>query len=282
MIVSLCNEVLREKPFEEQCRIAAALGYQGLEIAPFTLDQEAPNRLPAWRRQEVAAIAEDFGLAITGLHFLLATPEGLSLTSDSPARQVRTTDVLLGLVELCVDLGGMVMVHGSAAQRRVSDARSPEAARAAAASCLAKAAGMAGSAGIAYCLEPLSSDDTAFINTVAEAADFIDEVGVEGLKTMIDTGAAARQERQDVATIIRDWWPTGKLAHIQFNDRNRRAPGQGTMSFAPIIEALVDVGYDGAIAVEPLVYEPDGPTTAAAGIAYLRGLQQARDFLAGF
>jgi hypothetical protein len=36
-----------------------------------------------------------------------------------------------------------------------------------------------------------------------------------------------------VADAIRRWMPTGLMAHIQFNDRNRRGPGQGDDRFAP-------------------------------------------------
>ena len=37
MRIALCNEVLAELPFERQCVLAAALGYDGVEVAPFTL-----------------------------------------------------------------------------------------------------------------------------------------------------------------------------------------------------------------------------------------------------
>ena len=37
MRISLCNEVIGELPFARQCELAAALGYDGLEIAPITL-----------------------------------------------------------------------------------------------------------------------------------------------------------------------------------------------------------------------------------------------------
>ncbi|MET4575963.1 hypothetical protein [Ottowia thiooxydans] len=37
MTLALCNEVLAHLSFERQCMLAAELGYQGLEIAPFTL-----------------------------------------------------------------------------------------------------------------------------------------------------------------------------------------------------------------------------------------------------
>ena len=51
MKIALCNEVLGAMPLEEQCELAAALGYDGLEIAPFTL-ADAPR---AHRRRRGAA-----------------------------------------------------------------------------------------------------------------------------------------------------------------------------------------------------------------------------------
>ena len=63
MKLSLCNEVIRELPFERQCALAAALGYEGLEVAPFTLgdDMDADiDRIQRWyapwrgRRHDVA------------------------------------------------------------------------------------------------------------------------------------------------------------------------------------------------------------------------------------
>ena len=37
MKIALCNEVLQPLPFAQQCALAADLGYDGLEVAPFTL-----------------------------------------------------------------------------------------------------------------------------------------------------------------------------------------------------------------------------------------------------
>ena len=84
MKLSLCNEVVRDLSFEEQCRLAAALRYDGLEIAPFTLSPE-PARIPAEERRHLRQMAADQGIAITGLHWLLTAPDGLSLTSDDAA-----------------------------------------------------------------------------------------------------------------------------------------------------------------------------------------------------
>ena len=59
MRISLCNEVVAGLPFAEQAKLAAALGYDGLEVAPFTLDGDAPHRIPAARRAELRRIAAD-------------------------------------------------------------------------------------------------------------------------------------------------------------------------------------------------------------------------------
>ncbi len=89
---------------------------------------------------------------------------------------------------------------------------------------------------------------------------------------MIDCSAAGATEVEPVADLLDRWLPTGLVAHVQVNDPNRRAPGQGEMRFAPILAALARNRYGGVVAVEPFDYVPDGPGCAAWAIAYLRGV----------
>jgi len=96
------------------------------------------------------------------------------------------------------------------------------------------------------------------------------------VKTMIDCSAAGRAETQAIPDLIRQWLPTGLVAHIHFNDPNRRGPGEGALAFGPILAALREGGYGGMAAVEPFIYEPDGPACAARAIGYLRGLEERR------
>ena len=178
------------------------------------------------------------------------------------------------LVELCADLGGSVLVHGFPAQRDPGDAESPQSAWDNALTCLRAAGDASHAAGLTYCIEPLARRLTPFINTIDEAVRFVDMTGSKGLKTMIDTCAAAEMEPLMAAETIRRRWGEGYLAHIQLNDRNQRAPGQGDDRFGPVLRALRDVGYQGAVSVEPFIYEPDGPTTAAVAAGYIRGLME--------
>jgi len=130
-------------------------------------------------------------------------------------------------------------------------------------------------AGVVYCIEPLSRHETNFVNTVAEAVQVVDAIASPAFRTMIDTSAAGLTEGVPVADLIRKWMPTGKIAHVQLNDTNRRGPGQGSDAFGPILSALKRTKYAGVAAVEPFVYQPDGPTTAAVSIGYVRGVLEA-------
>jgi D-psicose/D-tagatose/L-ribulose 3-epimerase len=275
MRLSLCNEVLRELDFAGQCVLAKGLGYDGLELAPFTLSDE-PQRLPYDRRTELRRIAEDTGLAITGLHWLLLVPSGLSITSDQYGERMRAVEVMRGLIELCADLGGKILVHGSPGQRQIAPGQSPDAALAHAKECFAAIAEDARTAGVTYCIEPLAQSETPLINRVEEAAAIVREIDSPAVRTMIDTCAAGQAEAEPIPDLIDRWLPGGQVAHIHLNDPNRRAPGQGKLRFAPILAALQRQGYDGIASVEPFVYEPDGPTSAARAIGYLNGLLEAQ------
>ena len=273
MMISLCNEVVRELDFAGQCALAQGVGYDGLEIAPFTLSED-PARLSAARRAELRRIAQDHGIAITGLHYLLLAPEGLSISSPDEAVRARTIEVMRALVGLCADLGGKVLVHGSPRQRGIAPGQRRDEALAHAKACFAAIALDAEQAGVTYCIEPLAPPEAELINTVADAAAIVDEIGRPAVRTMIDTCAAGRSERSPIPQLIERWLPSGRVAHIHLNDPNRRTPGQGDLRFGPILAALEAHGYAGVCAVEPFVYQPDGPTCAARAIGYIRGLLQ--------
>ncbi|MBL6946699.1 MAG: sugar phosphate isomerase/epimerase [Rhodospirillales bacterium] len=276
MRIALCNEVIREMDFAAQCEFAAKSGYDGLEVAPFTLD-ENPHLLPANRRAEIRRAATDSGISITGLHWLLISPEGLSLNSPDDALRARTVDVMERLVGLCADLGGSVLVHGSPKQRSVPEGEDPAPWLERTLDTLRAAARAAENAGVTYCIEPLSSKETNFVTTIAEAVQIVDEVGSPAFRTMIDNKAATPMEDMPVADLIDKWLPTGKVAHIHLNDSKLRAPGQGEDKFQPILAALKRQGYMGVVGVEPFIYEPDGPATAAYAIGYLRGILETLD-----
>jgi D-psicose/D-tagatose/L-ribulose 3-epimerase len=273
MRVSLCNEVIAELPFARQCELAAALGYDGLEPAPFTFGED-PTKLTSAEITQLRRAAADAGIAITGLHYLLRAPAGLSITSADDMVRRRTVDVMRAMCGLCAELGGKILVHGSPDQR-VLEPGDEENSRKRGIECFAAVADVAADAGVAYCIEPLARNQTAFITTVAEAAAIVRQVNNPALRTMIDCSAAGQAENEPVDALVRRWLPTGLIAHMHFNDPNRRGPGEGDLAFMPILAALRECRYAGDASIEPFVYRPDGPTCAARGIGYIRGIIQA-------
>jgi len=274
--IALCNEVIAPMPFPRQCEYAAKLGYDGLEIAPYTLSDE-PHRMGSGQLAAARAAAADAGIAVTGLHWLLIKPAGLSISARDDAIRKKTVEVMLALIDQCAELGGRYLVHGSPHQRRVDPGQTRAASMARAQESFAAVAERAEKAGVVYCIEPLSSDQTPLINTLEEAARIVKEIGSPALRSMLDCSAAGRMEKQPLAALVEQWLPPGMIAHVQLNDRNRRGPGQGEQKFAPLLAALTRHRYAGDLAVEPFDYVPDGPGAAARAIGYVRGVLEALD-----
>ncbi|MEO2088546.1 MAG: TIM barrel protein, partial [Gemmataceae bacterium] len=116
MRYAICNETFDGWDHPRVCDTAAALGYTGLEVAPFTL---APliTDVSASRRAEVRRQAEAAGLQIIGLHWLLARTTGFQLTSPDAAVRKKTGEYLADLARCAADLGGDILVLGSPFQR---------------------------------------------------------------------------------------------------------------------------------------------------------------------
>lgn len=271
MKLALCNEVLQPMALDAQCQAAARMGYDALEIAPFTL-RDDPGTLDEAAAQHVRGTAQRHGLVISSLHWLLVRPEGLSLVTDDMNLLRRTLDLLRRLIDFTAACGARVLVHGSPRQRSPGPGQSVADATLRLEAALAELAPHAEAAGVVYCLEPLGRFETPVINTVAEAAALVDRVGSPALRTMLDVSAASHSESEPVHEVLRRFLASGHIAHVQLNDRNRRGPGQGETDQRPVLQVLKDAAYAGWTAVEPFEYLPDGPACAEASARHVRDL----------
>ncbi len=274
MKLALCNEVLRHLPFEAQCRFAAAIGCSGLELAPFTLADD-PSALDDADARRLRAIAAGQGVAISGLHWLLVQPPGLSISTPDAALHARTVAFLSRMIAFAAACGAQVLVHGSPRQRSPAPGQSTVDALARSTAAWAALAGPAREHGVTLCIEPLSAVETPVINTVAEAAAVVDAIGSPAVRTMLDLSAAAQSESEPPAEVLARFLASGHIAHVQLNDRNRRGPGQGDTPVTPVLRVLRAASYTGWIALEPFDYHPDATTCAAASAAYVRGAWEA-------
>ncbi|MDQ3701177.1 MAG: sugar phosphate isomerase/epimerase, partial [Chloroflexota bacterium] len=252
-----------------QFRFIAESGYQGVELAPFTVAKQVTDVSPA-RRKEIAGLAREQGLEIIGLHWLLVGPEGLHITDPDAIVRQRTTAYLQELMRFCGDVGGSVLVFGSPKQRSLQAGVTREQARAWIIEAFAAALPVAEAAGVTLCLEPLPPPESDFILTTTEALDIIHAIDHPRLRLVLDVKSMSGEQGltgESIPDIIRR--VGADVAHVQANDANLGYPGFGEIDFVPIFRALDDVGYGGYVSVEVFDFTPGPETIARESIAYL-------------
>jgi sugar phosphate isomerase/epimerase len=265
MKLAICNEQFEGWPFDRVCRFVNSVGYAGLEVAPFTLARWITDVTPQ-QRADLRLQADDAGVEILGLHWLLAKTEGLYLTSPDAAVRRRTAAYLVSLAEACHGMGGTIMVFGSPKQRSLlAGVTSDQAYEWAAETFRAALPGIA-DCGVTLCMEPLSPAETDFVNTCADAVRLCDMVNHQNFALHLDVKAMS-SEPTPVPELIRQYG--SHAGHFHANDSNLRGPGFGTVDFVPIFHALRDVGYAGWVSVEVFDYSPDPETIARQSIEYM-------------
>ena len=267
MKLAICQELFEDLDWEQQCQLIAEAGYTGVEVAPFTLAARISD-VPASRLQQMRKVAEDFGLTILGLHWLLAKTTGLHLTTADAAVRRATAEYLVELGNACSALGGNVLVFGSPAQRNLEHGMRREQALENAAGVLRTALPDLAGIGVRICLEPLTRNETDFINTCSEALELIEMVDHPGCCLQQDVKAMLGAERDSIPILIQRH--IDRVGHFHVNDTNLLGPGMGDTDFRPILRALVDSGYDRWVSVEVFDYSPGAEKIARRSIHYLR------------
>jgi sugar phosphate isomerase/epimerase len=267
MKFAICNETFQDWPLEKACALAADCGYTGLEIAPFTLAKYV-TEITAARRQEIRKTVQKAGLEVVGLHWLLAKTEGLHLTSPDEAVRRKTAAYLGELARFSADLGGKIMVFGSPKQRDLAPGMTRQAGMTHAAEVFRAAMPAMEKTGVTVGLEPLTPQDTTFMNTAADGMELVGLVGSPHCRLHLDCKAMAGAEKEPISAVIHRYhkW----LVHFHANDPNLQGPGFGSLDFRPILKALREVGYRGWISVEVFDFTPGPERLARESIRYMR------------
>lgn len=266
MRFAICNETFQDWPFEKAFAFAAELGYTGIEVAPFTIETDA-RRITAARRDEVRRQAADAGLAIIGLHWLLAKTEGFCVTSSDPARRRSVAAYLEELARLCHDLGGKVLVFGSPQQRNLAPGMPHDEGLKYAADVFRSILPVLEQTDTTLAIEPLGPSEGNFLLTAASGAKLVEMVGDPRCRLHLDCKAMS-SETTPIPELLKRHAPI--LEHFHANDPNRQGPGFGELDFLPILEALGAIDYRGWVSVEVFDYTPGVERLARESIEYLR------------
>lgn len=267
MRFAICNEMFEGWPLGRVAEFAADLGYEGVEIAPFTLADDISRLTPADRRA-LRREVESHHIRVAGLHWLLAQPPGLHITSSDPGPRRRAVEHLHETARLCGQLGGRVMVLGSPAQRTLPPDTPIEEGRRRMVDVLRRVIPIADARGVVIGLEPLPPTDTDFINTADEAVGLIGTIRHPRLRLALDVRAMILGETDPPAKVIER--TRRVLRHFHANDPNRLGPGMGEADQRPVAEALRGAGYDGWVSVEVFDTSPGAETIARESLRTLR------------
>jgi len=266
MKLALCNEMFEGWKLADVFAVAAELGFDAVELAPFTL-ADSVTEIPSRQRDAIRRDAERAGVEIAGLHWLFVSPKGLSLNGPDAALRAKTRDYLKELVRFCSDLGGRIMVLGSPQQRNVVEGVARDEAFAYARDTFRVCAELAGELDVVLCMEPLTSRSTNFITTPTEALTLIEAVHHPNFQMILDVYSSSA-EKLDIPSEIRRFAPW--IRHVHANDDNGYLPGSGGADYDGIIAALREVGYEGYLSVEVFDFKPDPLTIARRSIEFLR------------
>ena len=222
----------------------ARLGFDVIEIAAQHLNSYSPAHIA-----EVARAARDNGIAITA--GLGPSPEKNLSSADPAIRKAGRAffeETLGNLARLDIHvIGGALYSYWPIDYSKPVDKASD---RARGLEGISSLADFAANLGVDLCLEVLNRFENHVLNTAEEGVAFVREVGKPNVKVMLDT-FHMNIEEDSFGAAIRTAGPL--LGHFHTGENNRRVPGKGRLPWHEIGAALREIGYGGAVVMEPFV-----------------------------
>jgi sugar phosphate isomerase/epimerase len=269
--LAVCNELYEKTDFAASCRSLKKAGWQGIEIAPFTLRNDATT-LPAERRKEVRNIIQSEGLEFVGLHWLTVGPTGLHVTTPDEAMRKHSWDFVRRLVDLCADLregdSGGVMVFGSPMQRKSTGGLSPQQATTHFIDGVRSITGHLEDLGVTLLVEALPSEQCDVIGSLDEAIEVVRAVNSPAVRSMFDSHNAI-EETTPHSELVEKYWDFIRHIHINELDGSYVRPGGG-YDFKPVLQIAKDRKFDGWVSMEVFDFTPGAEKMVNESIAYLR------------
>ncbi len=271
MRYAICNEHWGSMPFPQVCERIAAAGFEGVEIAPFTLHDD-PRELTDADMIPVVTAAKNAGIEVIGFHWILTRPAFLHITTPDATQRRDAAKLGKKLARLCGMAGGKIMVWGSPRARSLQPEWAYDDAFQRAVEVVRSVAEEAGKYGVTLAMEPLGRAETNFLNTAEETIRLCRAVDHPACKLHLDVKAMS-DETKPIPQIIeesKDW-----TVHFHTNDPNLLGPGMGEVKYEPIIAALRQTGYKGWLSTEVFKYDLGPDVIAQRSIDYLRQVMAA-------
>lgn len=223
----------------------ADLGFDVLEVASAHILE-----MPKYKLVELKKAAEDRGIEIT---YCIGFPGDKDMASDNPAVRKNGIEYAKKTLEAIHSMNGKIfgginysswpgVLNEGIIDKRPYLERSINSIR--------EVIKTAEDFGITYCLEVVNRFEQFLINTAAEGAAFVREVGSPNVKLLLDV-FHMNIEEDSISEAIKT--AGNMLGHLHIGETNRKTPGKGRMPWDEIISALAETGYDGRVVMEPFV-----------------------------
>src|ERR1051325_939586 len=263
---AMCNEAFESTPFLEQCRVLKNAGYDGIEIAPFTLAAQ-PLDITQEQRREYRRIITDEGLEFAGLHWLMVSPKGLHVTTPDKELRHRSWMHIRNLIDLCADLGDDgVMVFGSPQQRSTTGGLTREEATRNYIEGLASVAPHAEERNVTVLVEALPAAQSDVVQSLTEAVSIVQEINSPAIRTMFDTHNAI-DETEPHPVLVERYFDF--IRHVHVNEMDGRHPGTADYDFGTLLNTLSRLGYQYWISLEVFDFKTGAVRIARDSIGHL-------------
>jgi len=216
-------------------------GFDGVEIPVFDVADPRHYRM-------LGQAARDAGLECTAVGLL--PDEAHSAISPIAAHRQGAVDHLSAVIECAHELGATVLMgpyFQVLGQFTGAGPTEPELERAAAVH--RAIAPLAQAAGMRCAIEPLNRFEAHLLNTMEQAARYVERVGHPAFGATHDTFHAHIEERDPVASIA-TLHATGKLFHVHISENDRGVPGRGHARLRAAIAELRRLQYQGWLTIE--------------------------------
>ncbi|CAB4896400.1 MAG: TIM barrel protein [Actinobacteria bacterium] len=255
---------------DETIKRIAKLGYDGIEIGA-AAPHAYPPHLGADRRAQVRDLLQEHNIALSSM--LPAPSGGPGNNPASPYIEERraTVEHYKELAELTAYWGGKTLIYLPGwiiygTSRRQAWEWSREV--------LTEIADSISHTGVTLVIEPTSHDTNLCVGA-DDAIELMQDVNRENVKLMFDTFHVNWSHEVNTDYVYK---MGADLKHIHISDNDRLPPGQGVVDFPAVIDAMIDIKFDGYLTMETGFHrrgiEPD--QDAREGIEYLRPLVERK------
>lgn len=268
MKFSICNEMFEGWKLDDVFKYAAELGYDGVEVAHFTIC-DSVTEVSKTERERLRRSAKEAGVEIVGIHWVLVTPKGLHISHPDSEIRLKTRAYLHELVDFCGDLRGRVIVFGSPKNRNVLEPLTPQQAWDYAKETFMDCCPYAQNRGVIICIEPLARYMTDYINLPEDGAKLVEEINHPNFRMILDT-YSMNCNKVGMGKAIEQYGQY--VSHFHINDDNESWPGSGGIDYKPVASALKNINYNGYVSVEVFKFEPDPKTIAQESMKSLKAI----------